>query len=189
MTIQSLFSYSLAPVSRNFSLCPECNTPIRKQNTLIELPSYLMLALPRTYFSRKEGTLIKDCSFVEVSPQLCLQGAQSEPQVYYLYAVVVHVGSTPDSGHYVAYCRHSDDSENSSCWNQGNSWTLCNDEIVSVVSWSDMLLGFGNSIESPYLAVYHKAEHEAGISLLPSYYRHLPSVESFDPSFVKEVGV
>ena len=42
-------------------------------------------------------------------------------QIYDLYGVVIHVGSSTNSGHYYAYCKNM----------QNNAWYQCNDSHIS----------------------------------------------------------
>ena len=47
-----------------------------------------------------------------------------QDQIYDLYGVVIHVGSSTNSGHYYAYCKNM----------QNNSWYECNDSHIGGLS-------------------------------------------------------
>lgn len=60
-------------------------------------------------------------------------------EIYDLYGVVIHLGSTTSSGHYFAYCRGST-----------GKWFDCNDDCISGMSESSALNG------QAYLLFYQK---------------------------------
>ena len=78
---------------------------------------------------------------------------------YSLFAVVVHVGSGPNHGHYFAIVRASP-----------QHWLCFDDDVVDVVDKKQMQAYFGSatetqaSTETGYLLFYERAEEEAPTS-------------------------
>ena len=62
-------------------------------------------------------------------------------EIYDLYGVVIHVGSSTSSGHYFAYCKNM----------QNNSWYECNDSHIGGLSSESNALN-----KEAYLLFYQK---------------------------------
>ena len=102
---------------------------------------------------------------------------------------MVHVGYSFDSGHYVAYCRHSDDGNNGSAENAENMWNLFNDDVVYPRTWGEVVTEISSYGTSPYLAVYRRVSSLPApnpSALLPSYLGEIPSIDEYDMSFMEE---
>lgn len=103
---------------------------------------------------------------------------------------MVHVGYSFDSGHYVAYCRHSDDGNNGSAENAENMWNLFNDDVVYPRTWGEVVTEISSYGTSPYLAVYRRVSSlpapNSG-ALLPSYLGEIPSIDEYDTNIIAEV--
>lgn len=65
---------------------------------------------------------------------------KSRPPAYDLVSLLVHQGSTCDSGHYIAFCKHA------------GEWYQCNDSVVEKVSFQTVLR------QQAYILVYEVAE-------------------------------
>ena len=103
---------------------------------------------------------------------------------------MVHVGCSFDSGHYVAYCRHSDDGNNTAPENAENQWNLFNDDIVYPRTWAEVAMEIYSYGTCPYLAVYRRLRllpASSSSSLLPSYLGESPSINEYDMGFVERV--
>jgi len=109
----------------NLYECDKCLTKVvaTKQFKVSNSPNTLILHIKR--FSGKCGKLD---NFVKFSRQLSIEnltvskGCGSDS--YYIRAIVVHIGVTISSGHYVAYARIG-----------SGRWIEFNDEKCTVVDW------------------------------------------------------
>ncbi|PVF96341.1 cysteine proteinase [Serendipita vermifera] len=107
---------------KNKYKCEKCNKPVNalKQITVHKAPEALCIQLKRfTPWGRK---LTHPVAY---SSNLSLQDVMSEEQIspeYTLYGIIVHAGSTPNSGHYYAYIK-----------NTAGRWTRVNDDDVDLI--------------------------------------------------------
>ena len=79
--------------------------------------------------------------------------AQNQPQsdeIYDLYGVIVHQGSSRSFGHYYAYCRG---------FETDNTWYKCNDESISKINGVNAALG-----KQAYILLYQKRISKEEIS-------------------------
>ena len=106
--------------------CSNCNkmSQAKKQLTIQEAPNVLVLQLKR--FSHY-GKLSKHVAFQE-KLELGSAMSQKSPALYNLYAVLVHSGSSMNSGHYYAFVKDT-----------SGSWYEMNDSSVRWVSVQTVL--------------------------------------------------
>lgn len=158
--------------------CDECRHATRAQQSLsfARLPPLLCVAFRRFHFQQKTGDVRKstvpltwdfndvDFSRYFLPPSECANSPEitdpafSGPFRYECYAVIVHVGSRVDNGHYFAYVRDS-------ASHDPYAWFCCNDSQVTKVR-----IGCGGSFDIqgevlksgrdqvPYLAFFRRKE-------------------------------
>ncbi|KAM4524186.1 ubiquitin carboxyl-terminal hydrolase 42-like [Odontesthes bonariensis] len=122
--------------------CSKCNTMVtaKKGFKIHRSPNVLTLSLKRfTNFSNRKIT--KDVKYPEfLDLQRYMSQSEGEPQIYGLYAVLVHSGAHCHSGHYFCYTKASD-----------GQWYKMNDSTVSVSDIHTVLK------EEAYLLFYIKS--------------------------------
>lgn len=106
-----------------------------------------------------------------------------------MYAIVVHVGASFDSGHYIVYCRHSDDGDNVNIDNKVNRWNLFNDDTVYPRDWKEVLIELSDYGTCPYCVVYCRTTLLTPSTSVPGYNREAPSLFEYDTKFVELVGI
>jgi hypothetical protein len=96
---------------------------------------------------------------VKVEPVLTLAVAGQASVTYDLYAVVVHIGSTLEFGHYVSYRKESSDSTLTD-----NSWWKCDDSVITGYVTTDRLPEdiSGSGSTTPYILFYRRLDAEGG---------------------------
>ena len=109
--------------------------------------------------------------------------------MYTLYAIVVHVGASFDSGHYIVYCRHSDDGDNTKIDNKMNQWNLFNDDTVYPREWKEILTELSDYGTCPYCVVYCRTTLLTPSTSIPGYHREGPSLDEYDSKCVELVGI
>ncbi|KAL4450833.1 hypothetical protein ABPG74_011675 [Tetrahymena malaccensis] len=124
--------------------------------------------------------------------QMICKSEQQESQkinknIYQLYSIVVHRGSTAESGHYFTYSRESSD--------ENCKWILFDDSNISFEENLQNVLGtFNNSsTNTPYLLFYqnkyHASKYQANLN--ESTYKLsdklMFSIENDDRQFMKEM--
>ena len=102
---------------------------------------------------------------------------------------MVHVGASFDSGHYIVYCRHSDDGENMKIDNQMNQWNLYNDDTVYSRDWKEILIELSDYGTCPYCVVYCRTTLLTSSTSIPGYHREGPYLDEYDTACVDLVGV
>ncbi|XP_075340345.1 ubiquitin carboxyl-terminal hydrolase 42-like [Odontesthes bonariensis] len=121
--------------------CSKCNTMVtaKKGFKIHRSPNVLTLSLKRfTNFSNRKIT--KDVKYPEfLDLQRYMSQSEGEPQIYRLYAVLVHSGAHCHSGHYFCYTKASD-----------GQWYKMNDSTVSLSDIHTVLK------EEAYLLFYIK---------------------------------
>lgn len=130
----------------NRVFCSPCGMkqPAKKALRLATAPSILVCHLKR--FALDEyGRLIRVNKQIQFAERLQI-GAymskvnKSKPPPYELVALLVHQGTSCDSGHYIAFCKHA------------GEWFQCNDSIVERVDIKTVLA------QQAYILVYEVAE-------------------------------
>ena len=104
----------------------ECKQNADKALRLATAPSILVCHLKRFAIDPHTGRLVRINKHIDVLQRLQIGPYMSKvnkarPPPYDLVAMLVHQGSTCDSGHYVAFVKHS------------GEWYMCNDSAVSKV--------------------------------------------------------
>ena len=88
--------------------------------------------------------------------------------LYDLFAVIIHVGSGGDSGHYHAYIRNvvlNDKEENQ----HYKLWADFNDSSVSFIDEDELENQFGGSSQCAYMLLYRKRKHKSSVSCHSGY--------------------
>jgi len=118
--------------------CDTCNSlqEAQKRIQVADLPYCLALHLKRFKFNEGAGRFMKLSVRVvfpmELRIPLCKDNDEHEA-FYKLYAVIVHIGSDPNHGHYVSYIQSH------------GHWLLFDDDVVQVVSEESLQLVFGST--------------------------------------------
>lgn len=120
---------------------------------------FCVTQLKRFSYARDGGGCRKLSHLVEFPDRLDMQPYVQEQEQgcytaealqYRLNAVIVHIGRTPDSGHYAAYVRHR------------NEWFLVNDDQVQAVSLAEV------QSQAAYILLYERAHTTTAHSPLPT---------------------
>ncbi|KOO31730.1 hypothetical protein Ctob_005808 [Chrysochromulina tobinii] len=159
--IHSIFEGLLVNETR----CLSCDKEAHKRMRIKRLPNVLALHLKRfKYFEQhqrfKKLSYRVDFPFELPMPhEVCVggaRGASAEPErLYRLFAVIVHAGSGPNHGHYVALVRSH------------QHWVCFDDVDVSLVDEAQVQTYFGSSqdtigaTETGYLLFYEAVEWDS----------------------------
>lgn len=134
--------------------CENCKTKsalMIRATDINKLPPYLIILLNRfKYVEQKEIKIFDYCQIYEYLNLRDILKDQKhlEDSEYVLYAVIVHVGSSTETGHYYTIIR---DNENI------NQWFVMNDSLVYVVDKMDLTEVFKEyEGDTPYLLFYQK---------------------------------
>ncbi|KAG0629689.1 hypothetical protein M758_1G122600 [Ceratodon purpureus] len=111
--------------------CDQCKklSPARKQMSVYRAPNVLVIQMKR-FENIYGGKIDRHVHFEErlcLAGYMCRAGKDARPE-YSLYGVVVHSGSSQDSGHYYAYVKEA-----------GGRWYCCDDASVSQVNAQTVL--------------------------------------------------
>lgn len=138
-SIEDALTAFVAPETMEFSewySCEKCSKKrqAEKRCFIDELPNCLIIHLKRYSYFPRPTKINKHIQFDE---RICLNKfvtheRRSENCAYLLSSIIVHQGSTLNSGHYSSYV--SDPSDR----NSTRQWYRMNDSIVSKVSWDDV---------------------------------------------------
>ena len=110
--------------------------------------------------------------------------------MYFAYAIVCHVGYSFDSGHYVVYCRQSDDYVNENSDNPANIWKLFNDETVYNRHWDEVFYEISDYGTCPTFVMYRRSRslpEPSSNRILPNYIQGMRPLTEYCSDFVKEV--
>ncbi len=122
--------------------CNRCKmkTPTQTQNLLYSGPSYLVLIINRgekTNFNLK----LAFCETLDLSNYI-VTVEKGHPNIYKLYGVVTHIGSSGASGHFMAFCKRSN-----------GVWYCFNDsEVKQITNLQNEVLNYG----LPYILFFEK---------------------------------
>jgi len=94
--------------------CPRCKYPkgVEQKYVLLRLPECLAIVLKRYTYKANYQTIEKNNApiivpeVIDMKEHVFQTGSSLESTVYTLMGQVVHLGSSPRSGHYVAHVRH-----------------------------------------------------------------------------------
>uniref|UniRef100_A0A667Y7P6 USP domain-containing protein n=1 Tax=Myripristis murdjan TaxID=586833 RepID=A0A667Y7P6_9TELE len=117
--------------------CSECKKMVTasKRLTIHHSSNVLTVALKR-FADFSGGKLTKDVKYPEyLDLRPFMSQSQGEPEIYALYAVLVHSGSSCDSGHYFCYIKAS-----SGQWYKMDDSSVAVSDIRSVLSQQAYLL-------------------------------------------------
>ena len=142
--------------------CDKCGglQEAHKRMVLKSAPAVLALHLKRFKYVESAGRHAKLMHRVVFPPELridTLSEEASEAQTdasYHLFAVVVHVGSGPNHGHYVSLVKSH------------GQWLTFDDDAVDIAEEADVLRLYGNtrenqgSSEQGYILFYQRLEEE-----------------------------
>ncbi|KAL5039244.1 hypothetical protein BDV3_002622 [Batrachochytrium dendrobatidis] len=133
------FSSSEVLYGKNKFFCDTCNSlqEAEKRMKIKRLPNVLAVHLKRFKFQEQLGRYSKLSYQVSFPLELRLfntaDGAENADRLYQLHGVVVHIGSSPQSGHYVALIKSE------------NQWMLFDDDDVRIIEEADLFQYFGDS--------------------------------------------
>jgi len=153
------FSQEEMLCERNKFHCDKCSglQEAEKRMKIKKLPRILALHLKRFKYVEELGRLQKLFHRVVFPYYLRLfnttDDAEDQDRIYELYAIVVHLGSTPFHGHYVSIIKTKD-----------KGWLLFDDELVTPVDKTYVQNFFGGDSRNPacaYVLFYQETTEEA----------------------------
>jgi len=131
---------------QNKFYCDKCCTlqEATKRDKILQLPAILCIQLKRFQFSEKSFSFQKLMHRVAFSTELRMTTCNDTQDFFYeLYAVILHVGHTPHSGHYKSIARTKD------------GWHMFDDDrIVEFDGDFEQYFGGQGSLETPYMLFY-----------------------------------
>jgi len=129
----------------NLYKCKNCDIKVvaHKQFSIHQLPAVLTVQLKRFDVTRnRAGKIHRRISFPESLRLGSYLSIRDDDIAYSLVGVVVHIGSSLSSGHYVAFCR-----------GPNGFWYKCDDECVTQVKLETVL----SEMSGAYLLFYERA--------------------------------
>lgn len=141
--------------------CTKCKKMVTasKRFTIHRSPNVLTLSLKR-FANFTGGKITKDVKYpeyLELQPFMSL--SQGEPQIYGLYAVLVHSGFSCHAGHYFCYIKASNGQ-----WYQMNDSSVSVSDISSVLNQQAYVLFYIKSCDVKKPGEYSSLSHNPGIS-------------------------
>ena len=152
MRMKCSYCCTCVPVCTHVGIC---NQPAVSQYSLIKAPNVLFIQLNRfsnNLSSSKVNTLIN--TGLELKLLDC--------NIYELFGVLDHQGTSINSGHYITKMKNNDE------------WLLCNDTNISPIDFQDVVT------TDNYILLFKKKEN----SLHPSPTIPIPISPSFIPPFI-----
>ena len=150
---------------------------VTRTSMVVNAPRHLIVSIQRSKWDVEQAKLVKDSRDINIEPLLKLPGGngtslfQSEEQSpvrsrrYGLYGIVVHSGTTANSGHYYAYARHSHVPDLDQCESATSPWMLFNDDRISVVSYDKMTQAIRSKKNDNVYLMFYKELNESSDSL------------------------
>ena len=141
--ILSYFRMQRIPTVTDFNNKMFCRTACFKETVTRCQEKFLVFPNVLTVFLNYGKDAVFDCR-VNFGEKLDLSEfcvSDSSPKIYNLCGVIVHLGPSGNSGHYIAYCKHFDD-----------KWYCFNDSIATKCKFEDCFEG--NNL--PYVLFYVK---------------------------------
>ncbi|KAL2919671.1 hypothetical protein HK105_200585 [Polyrhizophydium stewartii] len=165
------FSTSEVLCERNKFFCDTCNSlqEAEKRMKIKRLPNVLAVHLKRFKFQEHLGRYSKLSYRVAFPLELRLfnttDGAANADRLYNLHGIVIHIGSGPHSGHYVALIKSE------------GQWMLFDDNDVTNINEADLFQYFGdsNSLGTAYFFIYIAADFDPASvvrTLMPESWVH-----------------
>lgn len=154
--IQTMVNRLSAVRTLNGLDCAQCHerTDMKAHSTISDFPTHLILTLKRIWFDWKSQTAHKTLYDLQIQATV-----QIEACTYGLYAIVVHVGVSVNSGHYYTFAR---DNRITRHLLQHDSpyapWMKFNDMKVSVSSWNEIAA----VSDAVYLLFYKRIDNRVG---------------------------
>jgi ubiquitin C-terminal hydrolase len=156
ITLSSMVNRYFSPINlenddQYFCSNCECQRDAILTPSIIEFPQMLIISLKR--FEYLNGALKKLMHFVDFPSKLSLPnyGSCTETLDYFLYACIVHSGSSAEHGHYYTIGRKPENEHH-------DEWFLFNDSVVEKIThekilncWKDM------KQDLPYLYFFYKS--------------------------------
>uniref|UniRef100_H3D5R5 Ubiquitin carboxyl-terminal hydrolase n=1 Tax=Tetraodon nigroviridis TaxID=99883 RepID=H3D5R5_TETNG len=140
--------------------CTKCKKMVTasKRFTIHRSANVLTLALKR-FANFSGGKITKDVKYPEyLDLRPFMSQSQGEPQVYGLYAVLVHSGFSCHAGHYFCYIKASNGQ-----WYQMNDSSVSISDIRSVLSQQAYVLFYIKSSDMKKTGDYSHMSHNPGI--------------------------
>jgi ubiquitin C-terminal hydrolase len=148
---------------------------VTRTAVVVNSPQNLIVHVNRSKWDVEKGQLVKDNRSIEFDPVLELPGkSDSWPEEiknmskssfskksrrYGLYGIVVHSGTTANSGHYYAYARQSNAVDLHLRESPSSPWFCYNDTNIKLTKWSTMTSDIKRKKNhSAYLLFYKKIE-------------------------------
>ncbi|KAI8900526.1 hypothetical protein BC833DRAFT_581643 [Globomyces pollinis-pini] len=151
------FSKSEVLCHKEKFFCDTCNglQEAEKRMKIKRLPNVLAVHLKRFKYQEQLGRFSKLSHRVCFTEQLALfntaDEAEDSDKLYDLCAIIVHIGSGPHHGHYVAVVKTQD-----------QQWLLFDDEDVTPLDESDLHQYFGESnLGTGYLFIYNSVDYDS----------------------------
>jgi hypothetical protein len=113
--------------------CSICNRKTNglRDNLIKTPPEILVLQLKRFKFAADAGQTTKIMTPVHIDYRITLYCSNHESADYFLYSIVMHTGSCPNSGHYFSICRCSGCAANADIFSSSGP----NPDRVETVEW------------------------------------------------------
>ena len=174
-SLESLLNYYLAPEKLegdNRYHCDNCSQLEEAERTLklTQAPKHLLLTLLRFRYDKilqRRGKITTEVIY----PKQLVLSVNDKPEVYMLYAVVIHSGLTLDGGHYYTIARSSVPPATATEPTTGkqDSWLMFNDAIVSFSDLNSLMdLSKKYSNDTPYMLFYCRIADVAASSPISS---------------------
>ncbi|KAK8848306.1 hypothetical protein M9Y10_019367 [Tritrichomonas musculus] len=127
----------------------------KKASQIHSLPKHLVIQLVRFEYNHQTQEREKISSFFQFGDFLNING-----QYFTLTGIIIHLGSTPESGHYISYIRKPNKDDRT----YSNDWFQCNDSTVTSVSQDN---AFEDGYENGYILFYTQSNSDV-LSVPPS---------------------
>ncbi|KAH9914909.1 cysteine proteinase [Epithele typhae] len=145
------FSASEMLCQKNKFFCDSCCDlqEAEKRMKIKKLPNILALHLKRFKYQEDAGRYVKLAYRVAFPLELRLfntvDDAEDPDRLYELFAIVIHIGTGPHHGHYVAIIKSR------------GTWMLFDDDTVSTIKESEISKYFGDSNSGSAYVLYYQA--------------------------------
>jgi ubiquitin C-terminal hydrolase len=145
---------------------------------VVQPPRFLIVSIERSKWDVEKQKPVKDTRDIDLEPVLSLPGRRDASMFdeqegshtpkkkssrrYGLYGIVVHSGTTANSGHYYAYARHSNVPDLDRQDSSSSPWMLFNDENIQEVRYKKMKKDIeSKKNHSAYLLFYKELDSDS----------------------------
>eukprot|EP00945_MAST-04E_sp_MAST-4E-sp1_P008008 g8008.t1 len=145
---------------------------------VVQPPRFLIVSIERSKWDVEKQKPVKDTRDIDLEPVLSLPGQRDASMFdeqegshtpkkkssrrYGLYGIVVHSGTTANSGHYYAYARHSNVPDLDRQDSSSSPWMLFNDENIQEVRYKKMKKDIeSKKNHSAYLLFYKELDSDS----------------------------